>query len=111
MSMELALYEAVDDRRRDEHEVFWKVTRGLEEVSKCEAGDPAREEALHRNFLLWSVLQENLCMEDNQLPETLKQQIISLASWVEGYTAKVRNGIGDVGPLITVNNAIMEGLV
>ena len=111
MSMEMALCEAVDDRRRDEREVFGKITRALEEVSASAAGDPAREAALHGNFMLWSVLQENLCMEDNQLPETLKQQLIGLASWVEGYTAKLRDGVGSIGALISVNNAIMEGLV
>ncbi len=111
MSMEMALYEAVDDRRRDEREIFWKVTRALEDVCDADASDPARDEALYRNKMLWSVLQDNLCMDENQLPDTLKQQLISLASWVEGYTAKVREGAGNVGALISVNNAIMEGLV
>lgn len=99
-----------DERRREEREAFWRVTRDLEDVAARDAADPLRGVALDRNRRLWSMLQDNLFLEDNQLPQPLKDQLISLASWVEGYTARVIEGDGDLNALIAVNTTIMEGL-
>ena len=110
MSMEMHFHEPTTERRREEREAFWRVTRDLEDVASREASDPLREVALDRNRRLWSMLQDNLCMDENQLPQPLKDQLITLASWVEGYTTKVIEGDGDLTALIAVNTTIMEGL-
>ena len=99
-----------DERRREERDVFWRVTRDLEDVAGRDVADPVRDVALDRNRRLWAMLQDNLFLQDNQLPQPLKDQLISLASWVEGYTTRVLEGDGDMNALIAVNTTIMEGL-
>lgn len=109
MEMEILEPEAID-RRSDERRAFTKVTGALQKVSGQEAGDPALEAALNDNRRLWSILQDNLFQEDNLLPDSLKNQLITLANWVDGYTAKVIEGEGELDALISVNQTIMEGL-
>ena len=111
MSMEMEILEPEEfDRRSDERKAFSKVTSALENATARTAGDPYFESALDDNRRLWSILQENLFQEDNVLPDSLKSQLISLATWVEGYTAKVIRGEAEVEALISVNQTIMEGL-
>lgn len=111
MSMEMEILEPESfDRRRDEHLAFTKVTSALMDVSDRTPSDPEVEAALAQNRRLWSVLQDNLFQDDNVLPEVLKDQLISLAHWVDGYTAKIIEGEGEVEALISVNQTIMEGL-
>jgi flagellar protein FlaF len=70
----------------------------------------AERSALETNRMLWSILKDNIFADENQLPQDLKGQIFSLANWVDGYTAKVLEGEGELEALISVNNSIMEGL-
>jgi len=106
MSMEMDIIEPETfDRRGDEREAFSKVTAAL-----ASADTASLHSALDDNRRLWSILQDNLFQEDNVLPDSLKSQLISLATWVDGYTAKVLEGEGDVEALISVNTTIMEGL-
>ena len=106
MSMEMEIIEPeAFDRRSDERQAFSKVTTALESANVGNL-----RAALDDNRRLWSILQENLFQEDNVLPDGLKGQLISLASWVEGYTTKVLDGEGELEALISVNNTIMEGL-
>ena len=106
MSMEMEIIEpGTFDRRNDEREAFSKVTMAL-----AGANVAGLRSALDDNKRLWSILQDNLFQEDNVLPDSLKSQLISLANWVDGYTAKVLEGEGEVEALISVNTTIMEGL-
>ena len=106
MSMEMEFIEPdTFDRRGDEREAFSKVTAAL-----ASANDAGLRSALDDNKRLWSTLQDNLVQEDNDLPDSLKSQLISLANWVDAYTAKVLEGEGELEALISVNNSIMEGL-
>jgi len=111
MSMDMEFLEPeIMDRRSDEHLAFTRVTGALQKVSGQEIGSPALESALDDNRRLWSILQDNLFQEDNLLPDPLKNQLITMANWVDGYTAKVMQGEGELAALITVNQTIMEGL-
>ena len=47
---------------------------------------------------------------ENQLPITLRGQIISLAMWVARYSSEVLREGADVEPLIDINRTMMEGL-
>ena len=108
MSMEMDIIEIEPetfDRRGDEREAFSKVTAAM-----ASADGASLRSALDDNRRLWSILQDNLFQEDNVLPDSLKSQLISLATWVDGYTAKVLEGEGELEALISVNNTIMEGL-
>ena len=110
MSMEAQLLEIdseveIPDRRSDERKAFSKVTIALENSNVADIG-----RALDDNRRLWSILYANLHHEDNLLPEELKSQLISLASWVDAYTSSVKEGEGELEALISVNKTIMEGL-
>ena len=70
----------------------------------------ARTKALHWNRRLWLALQADCAVEDNQLPESLRAGIISLAIWVDKHSRKVLRGEAQIEPLIDVNRSIMEGL-
>ncbi len=72
--------------------------------------DKSLIEAVHWNRRLWDTLMTDCASPDNQLPEALSAQIISVAIWVSKYSSEVvRKGAG-MDPLITVNRTIMEGL-
>lgn len=97
-----------DVRRAAEHRAFENVTRLMTEADTG-SGDASRR-ALETNRMLWAVLKDNIFSDENRLTPDLKGQIFSLATWVEGYTAKVLRGEKDMGALISINTTIMEGL-
>ena len=46
----------------------------------------------------------------NQLPDTLRASIISIALWVDRFTSDVVAGRDSIDGLIQVNRSISEGL-
>jgi flagellar protein FlaF len=96
--------------RETEYRLFGQVTRSLIDVSGMEIVNPDFHTALHWNRELWTALSTDCAIEGNQLPDTLRGQIISLAIWVGKYTSDVAHGDGDIQDLIDINRIIMEGL-
>lgn len=97
--------------RELERRAFGEATAGLmrcQEEGRANLG--ALAEALDRNRRLWNMLSADCAMEGNQLPAPLRANIISLALWVRRYSSDVMRDGADVGPLIEINRAIMEGL-
>jgi flagellar protein FlaF len=112
-TMSLAGYtvaQTTEDPRKTEYRIFAQVTRALMEVTGSNALDFKYRDAIEWNRRLWNALEIDLSSERNQLPDSLKAQIISVAMWVERHSALALRGEGRVEPLITVNRAIMEGL-
>lgn len=66
--------------------------------------------ALHENRQLWTVLAANVAEEDNELPDALRAQILSLANFTFKHTSGVLSKRQSVSPLIEINAAIMRGL-
>ncbi len=110
--MELQTYGAVqagtENPRNTEYRLLAKVTRALMESSPHVNG--AFFKAVDWNRRVWLTLQMDLASEDNLLPDDLKARLISLAIWVDKHSAAVLRGTAEVGALIDVNRAIMEGL-
>lgn len=100
--------------RETEYRAFAHATRGLLAVARRDRFDPAQlsplMEALDLNRRLWSALAIDCGDSNNQLPIGLRAQIISLAIWVSKHSSLVARGQGDIGDLIDVNRAIMQGL-
>jgi flagellar protein FlaF len=97
--------------RGTEYRLFQEVTDRLVECEQHGMKDGTDfEKAVNRNCRLWSALKTDLTLQENQLPGDLKARLISIALWVEKHTDLVFDGKGEVEPLITVNQAIMEGL-
>lgn len=98
------------DSRDTEYKVFDRVTKALSSSKDNALDDKDYLEAIDSNRRLWHALEVDVSSNDNVLPDELKAKIISLAIWVDKHSAKVTRGEAKVQPLITVNQAIMEGL-
>jgi flagellar protein FlaF len=95
--------------RAHEYRLFARVTAEL--VRASGRADPAKlSRALNANRRLWDLLSVDCAQEANQLPHSLRAQIVSLALWVSRHTGIVLREGADIGPLIDVNRTIMVGL-
>lgn len=112
MSLQQVEYSSpkADDPREREQRLFQEVTEALVECETYSAHEPKVEKAVERNRRLWDALKVDLSLNENRLPDELKAKLISIAIWVEKHSDMVLNGNGQVEPLITVNQAIMDGL-
>ncbi len=96
--------------RELEYRAFGQVTAGLVRVQDQKTITPAVVEALDANRRLWNILSADCAAPENQLPLTLRGQIVSLAFWVARYSSEVLREGADIGPLIEINRTMMEGL-
>jgi flagellar protein FlaF len=93
-----------------EYRAFGQVTAGLVRVKAEKPPVSVVAEAIDANRRLWNVISADCSTPENQLPLTLRGQIISLALWVARYSSQVLREGADVEPLIEINRAMMEGL-
>ena len=99
------------DHPRDlEYRAFGQVTASLLRVKEERPPLTAVVEAIDANRRLWNLLSADCAAPENQLPITLRGQIISLAMWVARYSSEVLRDGADVEPLIDINRTMMEGL-
>jgi flagellar protein FlaF len=113
--MSLRAYQQATARaespREAEYRLFGQVTRALIEAAKLDPSDlRGRVDALDWNRRMWSALGADCAAPDNQLPEALRAQFISLSIWVSKHTSAVIRREEDIEPLIDVNRIIMQGL-
>ncbi|MEM0923506.1 MAG: flagellar biosynthesis regulator FlaF [Pseudomonadota bacterium] len=102
---------AVNSPRMIEYQAFAKITAQMSRIAAQEA--PAHPElvaALHENRRLWTALAADLMLEDNQLPDMLRAQLVYLAEFTRAHTSKVMKGEADIVALIDINTTIMKGL-
>lgn len=104
--------QAASENPRDvEYRLFGQVTRALIEVEHLDRREFRRlVDAIDWNRRVWSALASDCASSGNQLPESLRAQIISLSLWVSRYSSQVVREGATVAPLIEVNKNIMEGL-
>ncbi|MEL7463170.1 MAG: flagellar biosynthesis regulator FlaF [Pseudomonadota bacterium] len=113
--------------RQTEYLAFARITQALKRnadrkaVSDDESGggaDPAADhrrfaqlaEALHENLRLWTIVQRDVAVPENSLPEGLRAQLFYLAEFTREHTKKVLRGDAPTDPLIDINTAVMRGL-
>ncbi len=65
---------------------------------------------LFRNREVWNAFSTACGARGNRLPDALRASIISLGLWVDRFTSVVAAGREDIGDLIDVNRAIIQGL-
>ena len=100
-----------DSPRELEYRAFGMVTARLVRAKESINENGLLADALDANRRLWNVLSADCATPNNQLPMTLRAQIISLAIWVSKHSSEVlRSGGEDIDPLIDVNRSMMEGL-
>ena len=98
--------------RQVEYQAFARITQDLRVAGQAgKESFPKVVEALHRNQQLWSILARNLRDDENELPDLLRAQLISLATFTRTHTKKVLAGEEEsFDILIEINTAIMKGL-
>ena len=100
-------------QRETEAMAFVKAERMLEEA-KENAGEPDNyQSALKFNQRLWTIIQAALVEEGNQLPPSLKANILSLSIFVDRQTIKAfANRKGEfLDILISINKNMASGLL
>jgi flagellar protein FlaF len=100
-----------ENPRELEYRAFGKATAALVRLKDEKPAAALIAEALEVNRKLWNVLAADCAVPENQLPLTLRGQIISLAMWVSRYSSEVLREGADVEPLIDINRTMMEGLL
>ena len=110
--MSISKYQAAqrntESPRQAEHRLFGQVNGALMRIGT--SLDVEATVTLEWNRRIWLTMQSDLARDENQLPDNLRAQLISLAIWVDKHTSKVLQGQAAVVPLIEVNRSIMEGL-
>ena len=103
--------QASENPRETEYRLFGQVTRALMAASEAPDTDfQTRIDAIDWNRRLWSALASDCARPENQLPEALRAQIISLSLWVNRHSSAVMRRQETFEPLIEVNRIIMQGL-
>jgi flagellar protein FlaF len=100
-----------ENPRELEYRACGKATAALVRLKDEKPAAALIAEALEVNRKLWNVLAADCAVPENQLPLTLRGQIISLAMWVSRYSSEVLREGADVEPLIDINRTMMEGLL
>ncbi len=93
-----------------EYRLFAEITRELETINEEKSVSPARVNALFRNNQLWLTIRTDLMSDENKLDKETKAGLISLAIWVDKFTAPAMRNRADLEPMISVNKQIMDGL-
>lgn len=110
-SYEDVLGEQLDEARQRERKAF---EHSIELMRKAEAAGISSFEAVEAitfGARLWTVMLEDLASPDNDLPDQLKSQIISIGIWMLKELEKLRRQeVTTFSGLIVVSEAFCEGL-
>lgn len=101
---------AVEVPREAEYRLFGQVTHALIEAAEMPRTDPRVIAALDWNRRMWATFAADCASPDNQLPDSLRAQIISLSLWASSYASQVMRKGASLQPLIEVNRSVMQGL-
>jgi flagellar protein FlaF len=102
---------ATRSARDAEYSAFANVTRRLRDAHDLGKNDfPGLCRAVLENSRLWGMLEDDLIDDRNQLPPTLRAQLVSLAAFVHRHGRAVIGRRANAEALIDINTAIMKGL-
>lgn len=97
--------------RENERLAFERSITLLKAAQAGGRGSRQSVEALLFTNRLWSLLLEDLALEENGLPDSLKASLISIGIWILRRTEDIRQGkIDDFLALIEVSESIHKGL-
>jgi flagellar protein FlaF len=113
--MSIQAYQATAQKtespRQTEYRAFALVTRALIDAAALPASEVGRRaEALAKNRRLWTLLAADCGAEGNQLPQSLRAQIISLSIFVDRHSSAVMREGAPIEILIDINRTVMQGL-
>ena len=99
--------------REIEAMAFTKAALKLEDAKKSLDDYDAYASALKFNQLLWTIIQADIVDQENQLPDQLKANILSLSIFVDRQTIKALADTSEkhLDVLININKNLAEGLL
>ena len=99
--------------REIEAMAFTKAALKLEDAKKSLDDYDAYASALKFNQLLWTIIQADIVDQENQLPDQLKANILSLSIFVDRQTIKALADTNEkhLDVLININKNLAEGLL
>jgi flagellar protein FlaF len=99
--------------REIEAMAFTKAALKLEDTKKALDDYDAYASALKFNQLLWTIIQADIVDQENQLPDQLKANILSLSIFVDRQTIKALADTSEkhLDVLININKNLAEGLL
>ncbi|NNE24996.1 MAG: flagellar biosynthesis regulator FlaF [Rhizobiales bacterium] len=90
------------------------IEQSIEMLEKAQAAGARSREAIEALFYLrrlWSLLIEDLAKPENDLPESLRADLISIGMWIMRQAENIRTGNSDdFKGLIDVSKIIVAGL-
>lgn len=94
-----------------EYRLFGQVTRALMAAAEAPRSDiAARIDAIDWNRRLWSALARDCSEPDNQLPDQVRANIISLSLFIGRHSSEVMRGEDNFDTLIEINRMMMQAL-
>ncbi len=103
--------QKTESPRQTEYRAFALATRALIDAAALPASEVGRRaEALAKNRQLWAVLASDCSADGNQLPASLRAQIISLSIFVDKHSRAVMREGAPIDVLVDINRTIMQGL-
>ncbi|WP_114943989.1 flagellar biosynthesis regulator FlaF [Microvirga calopogonii] len=107
--------EVVEDAPREcrqrEYEIFGQAIGFLKAADGLPSNSPEMNHAVEFLQRLWTVFVKDLAHPDNELPDKLKAQLISIGFWVMRETGRIACGEhNNLTALIDINSMIQEGL-
>lgn len=111
-----AIYSAMADEtsdaiRENEKQAFERSLTLLRAAQEKGRGSRESVEALLFVNRLWTILMEDLALDDNRLPQELRASLISIGIWVLRRAEDIRQGrVADFSALIEVSESIKNGL-
>jgi len=98
--------------REVEAMAFTKAALLLEEAKQKTNSIEEYSKALRFNHLLWTIIQADLTEPENQLPNEIKANVMSLSIFVDKQTTKAMrsSNAADLDVLININRNLAAGL-
>ena len=98
--------------REVEAMAFTKAALLLEEAKQKTGNIEEYSKALRFNHLLWTIIQADLTEPENQLPNEIKANVMSLSIFVDKQTTKAMrsSSAADLDVLININRNLAAGL-
>ena len=94
-----------------------RIAVALEDAEGKDMSDPkvkaALREPLRLNWRLWTIFQAELLREDNELPEDIRINMLTLCNYVDKHTVKclAEPTAENIAGLIDINRNIASGLL
>ena len=97
--------------RAAEFETIARISHRLRNAARDRTKNfPEFVSALNENSRLWTTLAVDVAQAENELPQELRARLFWLAEFTTHETRRILKNEGDVGILVEVNAAILQGL-